>query len=110
MCLFTFRDDLCCKSFFFSFVIRFCKNGSNVEGSEVWAKRAPICDDMGDVGDGGFVIDNIVYWSLAFMICICLLRAFVSCYLICPWSKEDVKEGGGEANEESVVLVEKDEF
>ena len=76
----------CVAKTFFNFVIWCCENGSYVEGTEVWAERAPICDNVGgDDEDGGFMIENFVYWSLVLMICVCLLRAFVYYYLFCRW-------------------------
>ena len=44
------------------------------------------------------------------MICFCVLRAFVSYYLFCCWSGEELREEDGEEEEGSVVLIEKDEF
>ena len=48
--------------------------------------------DVGrDDGDDGFLIDNFVYRSIV-LICICVLRAFVSYYLFCRWSRKEMRE------------------
>ena len=88
---------------FSKFVIWCCENGSYVEGSRVWSERAPICND--DVGDDSFLIDNLVFWSIA-LICFCVLHASVSYHLFCRWSRREEVREDGEEGERSVVLIE----